>query len=79
MNLPFKFSFSPRILNRWTALATAGAVVVATGLVAYVGTGTVAQESKAPRGPAAVPVTIATVAQQDVPVRLQAIGNVEPF
>lgn len=69
----------PRALKRWAALGSVALVIVVGALLAYIGTGPVAQESKAPRGPAAVPVTIATVAQQDVPVRLQVIGNVEPY
>ncbi|OFV97141.1 MAG: hypothetical protein A3H28_09005 [Acidobacteria bacterium RIFCSPLOWO2_02_FULL_61_28] len=48
-------------------------------LLVHFAAGTSAQESKAARGPAAVPVSVATVVRQDVPVRLQSIGNVEPF
>ncbi len=70
---------APRALKRWAALGSVALVVVAGALLAYIGTSPVAQESKAPKGPAAVPVAIATVAQQDIPVRLQVIGNVEPF
>jgi multidrug efflux system membrane fusion protein len=56
------------------------ALVVAAGLVAYFATDGRAKEgAKAGKGVAAVPVTIATVLQQNVPVRLQAIGNVEAF
>ena len=58
----------------------AGVAILGSALLAFFGAGPSAQESKAPqRGPAAVPVTVATVTQQDVPFRLQAIGNVEPF
>lgn len=54
--------------------------IAAAGLVAYFSTDSGAREArKAPRGPPAVPVTIARVEQQTVPVRLQAIGNVEPY
>lgn len=38
-----------------------------------------AQEPKRPEGPPAIPVTVATVMQQSVPVRIQSIGNVEAF
>ncbi len=79
MNSNLHSPIASRALTRWAAFGTAGLVVVAGVLLAYIGTGPVAQESKAPKGPAAVPVAIATVAQQDIPVRLQAIGNVEPF
>jgi membrane fusion protein, multidrug efflux system len=53
--------------------------VAILGSAILFGAGTSAQESKIPRGPATVPVTVATAAQQNVPFRLQAIGNVEPF
>jgi len=38
-----------------------------------------AKEKKGGRGPVAVPVTVAPAVQQSVPVRLQAIGNVEAY
>ena len=38
-----------------------------------------AQEAKAANPPATFPVTVATVLQQNVPVRIQAIGNVEAY
>jgi len=79
MNPNLRSPVASRAVTRWAVLGTAGLVVVAGALLAYIGTGSNAQESKAPKGPAAVPVAIATVAQQDVPVRLQAIGNVEAF
>ena len=31
------------------------------------------------KGPPAVPVSIATVMQESIPIRLQAIGNVEAY
>lgn len=56
------------------------AAVAAAGLAAYFSTDSRAREArKAPKGPPAVPVTVARVAQETVPVRLQAIGNVEPY
>src|ERR1041385_6512195 len=61
----------------------AGAVVVALvagGVAAYFSSDIRAKEGrKAPKGPPAVPVTVATVLQQTVPVRLRAIGNVEAY
>jgi len=61
----------------------AGVLIVAVasaGLAAYFSTDSRAREArKAPKGPVAVPVTLAVVAQENVPVRLQAIGNVEPY
>jgi multidrug efflux system membrane fusion protein len=54
--------------------------VAAAALAAYFSTDSRAREArKATKGPAAVPVALATVAQQTVPVQLRAIGNVEAF
>src|SRR5438046_8091137 len=61
----------------------AGAVVgalVAGGIAAYFSTDSGAKEGrKAGKGPSAVPVTVARVVQETVPVRLRAIGNVEAY
>jgi multidrug efflux system membrane fusion protein len=57
----------------------AAIVVVAAVVLTYFGGEIRANERKAARGPAAVPVSVATVVQQTVPFRLQAIGNVEAF
>jgi membrane fusion protein, multidrug efflux system len=56
-----------------------GIVVVAAALLTYFGRELRANEPKGGRGPAAVPVSVATVVQQTMPFRLQAIGNVEAF
>lgn len=54
--------------------------VAAAGLAAYFSTDGRARETrKAVKGLPAVPVSVALVAQETVPVRLQAIGNVEPY
>ena len=54
--------------------------VAAAGLAAYFSTDGRAREArKAAKGPQAVPVTVAFVSQETVPVRLQAIGNVEAY
>jgi multidrug efflux system membrane fusion protein len=57
------------------------AVLVAAGLVAYFAADGRAKEARkgAAKGAAAVPVTLAAVQQQTMPIRLQAIGNVEAF
>lgn len=65
--------------GRRTLIGFASLALFGSALLLHFAAGTPAQESKAARGPAAVPVSVATVVQQDVPVRLQAIGNVEPF
>jgi membrane fusion protein, multidrug efflux system len=58
----------------------AGVVIVAAAVLTYFGSEISANEPKAARsGGAAVPVTVASVVQQTVPFRLQAIGNVEAF
>src|SRR5256885_5042052 len=56
-----------------------GLLVVAVVLLAYFGTEISANERKAPKGPAAIPVSIAPVLQEVVPFRLLAIGNVEAY
>src|SRR3989475_3819306 len=61
----------------------AGAVVVALvagGIAAYFSTDSGAREGrKGAKGPPAVPVTVALVAQETVPIELRAIGNVEAY
>jgi multidrug efflux system membrane fusion protein len=61
----------------------AGAVAVALvagGVAAYFSSDIRAKEGrKVQKGPPAVPVSVVAVAQQTVPVRLRAIGNVEAF
>ena len=63
---------------------TLGAMLVAlvalgAGVYFFVADGRAKESRKAPKGAPAVPVTIATVAQETVPIRLQAIGNVEAY
>lgn len=53
------------------------AVAVALGLHFINDSG--AKEKRPARGPLAIPVAVAAAAQQSVPVRLQAIGNVEAY
>jgi multidrug efflux system membrane fusion protein len=54
------------------ALAVLGAAIAA-----YFVNDSRAREKKGGRGPAAIPVSVSPAVQQNVPVRLQAIGNVE--
>lgn len=55
-------------------------VLAGAGLGTYFVTDGKAKDSaKAPRGTPAVPVTVARVEQQSIPVRLNAIGNVEAY
>lgn len=54
--------------------------LAAGGLAAYFASDSRAKEQrKAPKGPPAVPVSVARVEQQTLPVRLRSIGNVEAF
>ena len=65
-----------RVLVAAALLAALGGA----GLAAYFSTDSRAKgERKAPAGPPPVPVTVAVVARETVPVRLRAIGNVEPY
>jgi multidrug efflux system membrane fusion protein len=78
MNPKSSSSFTSRAPKRRADIA--GVAILGSALLVFFGAGPSAQESKAPpRGPATVPVTVVTVAQQNVPFRLQAIGNVEPL
>jgi multidrug efflux system membrane fusion protein len=54
-------------------------IVAAVALFAYFGTEILAKERRAPKGTPAVPVSVAPVLQETIPVRLQAIGNVEAY
>jgi multidrug efflux system membrane fusion protein len=54
-------------------------IVIAAALGAYFVADSRAKERKAVRTPAAIPVSVAAAVQQDVPVRLRSIGNVEPY
>jgi len=65
--------------KRYAVLAGLVVVLAAGGLVAYFSTDSRAREKPAAKGPAAAPVAVAAATQQDVPVRLQAIGNVEAY
>jgi membrane fusion protein, multidrug efflux system len=64
-------------------LFTAGAVLIALAAVGlgvyFIADGRAKESRKAPKGPPAVPVTVASVLQETVPIRLQAIGNVEAY
>lgn len=57
------------------------AILVAGGLAAYVSSDIRAKEGRkaAPKGPPPVPVTVADVVQESVPIRFAAIGNVEAY
>jgi len=76
------FEYLARISARRILIRAAGAAALAFAMLVILEPIGVAQESKAGkagRDAAAIPVTVATATQRDIPVRLQAIGNVEPF
>lgn len=59
----------------------AGAILVAAGVALglYFTNDSRAKEKKGAKGPAAVPVAVTPALQSSIPVRQQAIGNVEPY
>jgi len=67
--------------RRFVMIALLLVVLGGAGLVTYFVTDGRAKEGKSTKGkgPPPVPVTVAVVQQQTVPVRLQAIGNVEAY
>src|SRR3989449_664373 len=66
--------------GRFLSGGAVGGALVAGGIAAYFSTDSGAGEGrKAGRGPPAVPVTVALVAQETVPIELRAIGNVEAY
>ena len=66
--------------RRFLLAGTVLVVVVAAAMAAYVSRDSGAREGrKAAKGPPAVPVTVASVSKETVPVRLRAIGNVEAY
>ena len=65
--------------TRYTIIAGLAAIVAAGGLVAYFSGDSRAREKPAAKGPGAASVAVVAAVQQTVPVRVQAIGNVEAY
>jgi multidrug efflux system membrane fusion protein len=65
--------------RRWFAAGTLLLLAGAVGIAAYFMRDGSAKEKSARRPPPGVPVSVATAVQRDVPFRIGAIGNVEPF
>jgi membrane fusion protein, multidrug efflux system len=65
--------------KRYAILAGLAAILATGALVAYFSGDSRAKEKPAAKGPAAAPVAVAAALQQSIPVRLQAIGNVEAY
>ena len=64
-----------------STFVAAGAILVAAGVALglYFTNDSRAKEKKGAKGPAAVPVAVTPALQSSIPVRQQAIGNVEPY
>jgi len=60
-------------------VAAVALVAAAVALGLYFTNDSRAKEKRSPSGPVAIPVAVAAAVQQSIPVRLQAIGNVEAF
>ena len=77
--MPESAAVSPKS-RRFLILGGLLIAVAAGGLAAYFASDSRAREQrKGPKGPPAVPVTVVSVEQHTLPVRLRAIGNVEAF
>ena len=69
----------PIARRRWWLIGVVIALIAIAAIVTYLASGTGASGAAKGRAPAAIPVSVVTVAQQSMPVRIAAIGNVEPF
>ncbi len=69
----------PTASKRLFVFGGVGLLVVSAVLFDYFGTEIRANERKGSKEPPAIPVSVAQVAQEVVPFRLQAIGNVEAY
>jgi membrane fusion protein, multidrug efflux system len=65
--------------KRYAILASLAVILAAGGVVAYFSADSRAKEKPAAKGPGVAPVAVVAALQQTVPVRLQAIGNVEAY
>jgi multidrug efflux system membrane fusion protein len=79
MSSPLPSRFAPRAPWRLILFGGVGLVVIAVLLFAYLGTEIRANERKGSKGPPPIPVTVVQAAQETVPMRIQAIGNVEAY
>lgn len=65
--------------KRYALFAGLAVALAAGGLLAYFSSDSRAKGKPAPKGPPAAPVSVVAAVQQSMPVRLQAIGNVEAY
>jgi membrane fusion protein, multidrug efflux system len=72
-------TLGPIARRRWWLIGVAVALIAVAAIVGYLVSGTSASGTAKGRDPAPVPVSVVAVAQQSMPVRIAAIGNVEPF
>jgi multidrug efflux system membrane fusion protein len=79
MSSPLSSRFASRAPWLLVLFGGVGLVVVVVLLFAYLGTEIRANERKGSKGPPPIPVTAVQAAQETVPVRIQAIGNVEAY
>jgi multidrug efflux system membrane fusion protein len=68
-----------RSTTRYAIVAGAAIALAAGGLIAYFSADSRAREKPAAKGPAAASVAVVAAMQKNVPVWLQAIGNVEAY
>ena len=64
---------------RYAIVVGVGVALAAGGLLAYISADTRAKEKPAAKAAGTAPVVVVAAVQQTVPVRLQAIGNVEAY
>lgn len=79
MSSPLPSRFAPRAPWRFILFGGVGLAVIAVLLFAYLGTEIRANERRGSKGPPPIPVTVVQAALETVPVRIQAIGNVEAY
>lgn len=65
--------------KRYALFAGLAVALAAGGLLAYFSSDSRAKGKPAAKGPGAAPVSVVAAVQQSMPVRLQAIGNVEAY
>ena len=65
--------------RKWLAAGTLLVIAAAIGVAAYFMRDGSAKERSARRPPPGVPVSVAEAVQRDVPFKIGAIGNVEPY
>ena len=78
-NVPRADAVTPLFSTRRTFAIIACALAIAVAAIVAFRYAPASRAAPAPPATPAVPVSVATVAHKDVPVRIRAIGNVEPL